>query len=193
MIVNYNVKHFLAQCLRSVQRAIVDIQAEVIVVDNNSQDGSQQMVREKFDDVILIDNQDNPGFSKANNQGIDIAKGRYLLLLNPDTVVAEDTFTRCIDFMDQHLDAGALGIKMIDGYGKFLPESKRALPTPWVSFYKIFGLSALFPKSKRFGKYHLTFLDKEENHEIEILSGAFMWMRTSLIREIGGLDETFFM
>ncbi|MEO1803162.1 MAG: glycosyltransferase [Bacteroidota bacterium] len=193
IIVNYNVKHFLAQCLRSVQRAIVDIQAEIIVVDNNSQDGSQQMVREKFDDVILIDNQDNPGFSKANNQGIDIAKGRYLLLLNPDTVVAEDTFTRCIDFMDQHLDAGALGIKMIDGYGKFLPESKRALPTPWVSFYKIFGLSALFPKSKRFGKYHLTFLDKEENHEIEILSGAFMWMRTSLIREIGGLDETFFM
>ncbi|MEL6135305.1 MAG: glycosyltransferase, partial [Bacteroidota bacterium] len=177
--------------MRSVQRATATIEAEVIVVDNHSQDGSQQMVREQFgDSVILIDNQDNPGFSKANNQGMDIARGRYILLLNPDTVVAEDTFTKCIAFMDAHPEAGSLGIQMIDGYGKFLPESKRALPTPWVSFYKIFGLSTLFPKSKRFGKYHLTYLPKDENHEIEILSGAYMWLRTSLIREIGGLDET---
>lgn len=193
IIVNYNVKHFLEQCLRSVQRASKDLAVETIVVDNNSKDGSQQMLREKFPEVLLIDNQDNPGFSKANNQGIDIAKGKYVLLLNPDTIVQEDTFRRCFDFMEAHPDGGALGVKMLDGEGKFLPESKRALPTPMVSFYKIFGLAAIFPKSRTFGKYHLTYLSKEENHEIEILSGAFMFMRKQTLDEIGGLDETFFM
>lgn len=194
IIVNYNVKHFIEQCLLSVRKAIEGMQAEVIVVDNNSVDGSQQMLREKFaDEIILIENTGNPGFSKANNQGIAIAKGRYVLLLNPDTVVEEKTFHTCLAFMDARPKAGALGVKMIDGKGHFLPESKRALPTPWVSFYKIFGLSALFPKSRRFGKYHLSYLDKDENHEIEILSGAFMWMRKSALDEIGYLDEDFFM
>lgn len=170
------------------------MEAEVIVVDNNSVDGSQQMLQEKFQDQItLIKNTDNPGFAKANNQGIRIAKGRYVLLLNPDTVVAEATFSKCLEFMDARPKAGALGVKMIDGQGTFLPESKRALPTPWVSFYKIFGLAALFPRSKRFGKYHLTYLDPQETHEVEILSGAFMWMRKSALEEIGYLDETFFM
>ena len=120
-----------------------------------------------------------------------IAQGRYVLLLNPDTIVEEDSLEACVRFMDEHPDAGGLGVKMIDGTGTFLPESKRALPTPWVSFYKIFGLAALFPKSKRFGQYHLTYLDKDETHEIEILSGAFMFMRKALLDEIGGLDETF--
>jgi len=194
IIVNYNVRHFLEQCLHSVQQAIRGMEAEIIVVDNNSQDGSQAMLRDKFgDSLILIENKDNPGFSKANNQGLAIAKGRWVLLLNPDTVVAEDTFRRCLDFSDKTPDCGALGIYMLDGEGHFLPESKRALPTPWVSFYKIFGLSALFPQSKRFGQYHLTYLDKDEDHQIEILSGAFMWMRKSLLDEIGYLDETFFM
>ena len=166
----------------------------MIVVDNNSVDGSQQMLKERFgEEIILIENRDNPGFSKANNQGIAIAKGKYVLLLNPDTIVEETTFEKCIEFMDTHPKAGGLGVKMIDGQGKFLPESKRALPTPWVSFYKIFGLARLFPKSKRFGKYHLTYLDKDQNHEIEILSGAFMWMRKDLLDQIGYLDETFFM
>ncbi|MEO0900147.1 MAG: glycosyltransferase [Bacteroidota bacterium] len=194
IIVNYNVKHFLEQCLLSVQEAIKGMKAEIIVVDNNSKDGSQEMVREKFgEEVIFIANKDNPGFSKANNQGIKIAKGKWVLLLNPDTVVAEDTFHKCLTFSNETEDCGALGIYMLDGQGEFLPESKRALPTPWVSFYKIFGLSNLFPRSKKFGKYHLTFLDKDEDHEIEILSGAFMWMRKSLLDEIGYLDETFFM
>ncbi|MCI4666952.1 MAG: glycosyltransferase family 2 protein [Bacteroidia bacterium] len=178
----------------SVERAIQGMEAEVIVVDNNSRDGSQQMIREKFGDrVIFIENKDNPGFSKANNQGIAIAKGKWVLLLNPDTVVAEDTFHKCLKFSNSTADCGALGIYMLDGDGHFLPESKRALPTPWVSFYKIFGLAALFPMSSRFGKYHLSYLDKDQDHEIEILSGAFMWMRKSLLEDIGYLDETFFM
>ena len=194
IIVNYNVKHLLEQCIRTAIKASQKLDVELIVVDNNSQDGSQAMVRERFaDEVILIENRDNPGFSKANNQGIAIAKGRYVLLLNPDTVVAEDTFERCFDFMEKHPDAGGLGIRMVDGDGKFLPESKRGLPTPWVAFYKIFGLARLFPKNKTFGKYHLSYLDEHETHEVDVLSGAYMWMRKSVLDEIGGLDETFFM
>lgn len=194
IIVNYNVKHFLEQCLLSVLRASQGLAIEIIVVDNNSQDGSVERVQEKFGNkVICIANKDNPGFSKANNQGIAIAKGKYVLLLNPDTLVEEDTFWVCLDFMDKHPDVGGLGVKMIDGTGKFLPESKRALPTPWVSFYKIFGFSALFPNSPRFAKYHLTYLDKDKNHEIEILSGAFMLMRKETLEKVGYLDEDFFM
>ncbi|MEL6650160.1 MAG: glycosyltransferase, partial [Bacteroidota bacterium] len=194
IIVNYNVKHFLEQCLLSVEKALQFVEGEVIVVDNNSVDGSQQMLRDKFGDrIIFIENKDNPGFSKANNQGIKIAQGRYVLLLNPDTVVEEQTFRKCVDFMDERPKSGALGVKMIDGEGQFLPESKRSLPTPWVSFYKIFGLAKLFHKSKKFGQYHLTYLDKEENHPIEILSGAFMFMRSEALEKIGYLDEDFFM
>ncbi|MEL6192338.1 MAG: glycosyltransferase [Bacteroidota bacterium] len=194
IIVNYNVRYFLEQCLLSALEAAKQLTAEIIVVDNNSTDGSQQLLREKFADTItLIENTDNPGFSKANNQGIHIAKGKYVLLLNPDTVVSEDTFRKCFEYMEAHPKTGGLGVKMIDGDGAFLPESKRSLPTPWVSFYKIFGLSSLFPKSKIFGKYHLSYLDKEENHEIEILSGAYMWMKKDLLEEIGYLDEDFFM
>ncbi len=194
IIVNYNVKYFLEQCLISVQKARGKMQVEIIVIDNASSDGSIEMLTQKFGkDITLIANDDNPGFSKANNQGIHIASGKYVLLLNPDTIVAEDTFEQCFDFMEKHTNAGGLGVKMLDGKGIFLPESKRALPTPSVSFYKIFGLSALFPKSKRFAKYHLTYLDKNQNHEIEILSGAFMWMRKSVLEQIGYLDENFFM
>lgn len=193
IIVNYNVKYFLEQCLYSVQRAIKDIAAEVLVVDNHSVDGSCAMVREKFPWVHLITNQENVGFSRANNQAIRIARGEYVLLLNPDTVVQEDTFVKCIEFMDAHPEGGALGVKMIDGKGHFLPESKRALPTPWVAFYKIFGLSRLFPKSRTFGRYHLTYLNPDQIHEVEILSGAFMFIRRKVLDEIGLLDETFFM
>lgn len=194
VIVNYNVRHFLDQCLASVFHALEGIDGEVIVIDNASSDDSVPMLRERYADrITLIVNTDNPGFSKANNQGIAIAKGEYVLLLNPDTLVAADSFSACIDFMDTHPDAGGLGVKMIDGTGTFLPESKRALPTPWVSFYKIFGLSALFPRSKTFARYHLTYLSADENHEIEILSGAYMWMRKSVLEQIGYLDETFFM
>lgn len=193
VIVNYNVKHFLEQCLHSVAKAAANVQCEIFVVDNNSVDGSVAMVKEKFPDVKLIDNNENLGFSKANNQAIRISSGQYVLLLNPDTVVEDDTFEKIIGFMDQHPEAGGLGVKMVDGKGNFLPESKRGLPTPTVAFYKIFGLSRLFPKSKTFGQYHLTYLDKDEIHQVEILSGAFMLMRKKVLDEVGLLDETYFM
>ena len=193
IIVNYNVKYFLEQCLQSVFKASSHIQCEVIVVDNNSVDGSCQMIEEKFPEVIYIKNKQNVGFSKANNQGIKKSKGKHILLLNPDTVVQEDTFVKCIQFMNNHPDAGSLGVHMIDGKGKFLPESKRSLPTPSVAFYKIFGLSSLLPKSKLFGKYHLGYLDKNTTHEVEILSGAYMFIRKEAIDKAGLLDESFFM
>jgi len=193
IIVNYNVKYFLEQCLLSVRKAVEGMDAEVFVVDNNSVDSSVSMIEEKFPEVELIANKDNRGFSSANNQAIEIAKGEYILLLNPDTIVEEDTFSKVVGFMDEHPDAGGLGVKMVDGKGKFLPESKRGLPTPAVAFYKIFGLSKLFPKSKKFGQYHLGYLDKDKVHEVEILSGAFMLLRKEVLDQIGSLDEAFFM
>ena len=173
--------------------ALKHVEGEVFVVDNHSIDGSVEMVRAKFPEVQLIANKDNVGFSKANNQALRIAKGEYHLLLNPDTIVEEMTFKEVVDFMDAHPDAGGLGVKMIDGKGNFLPESKRGLPTPKDAFYKIFGLSRLFPRSKRFGRYHLSYLDKDQTHEIEILSGAFMLMRKEALDKVGLLDEDFFM
>ncbi|MEM6966645.1 MAG: glycosyltransferase family 2 protein, partial [Bacteroidota bacterium] len=193
IIVNYNVKYFLEQALLSVRKAIPSITAEVFVVDNNSVDESVQMVSEKFPEVHLIQNKSNPGFSTANNQAIRLAKGAYILLLNPDTVVEEDTFEKCVAFMDNHPQAGGLGVKMIDGSGNFLPESKRGFPSPFVAFCKTFGLSSLFPKSKTFNRYHLGFLDKNKTHEVDVLAGAFMLLRKSVLDEIGWLDETFFM
>ena len=193
VIVNYNVEFFLEQCLNSVLTALERVSGEVFVVDNNSIDGSVDMVRQKFPEVILIANTDNRGFSKANNQAMEIAQGQYVLLLNPDTVVEEDTFQKVVQFMDEHPDAGGLGVRMLDGKGKFLPESKRGLPTPAVAFYKIFGLSRIFPKSKRFGKYHLGYLDEFETNEVDVLSGAFMLMRKTALDKVGLLDEAFFM
>ena len=193
IIVNYNVKHFLEQCLKSIYKALNGIEAEIIVVDNNSVDGSLNLIREKFNEVILVSNNKNSGFSVANNQGIKMAKGNNILLLNPDTIVQEDTFIKCLEFLDNHKDAGALGVKMYDGNGRFLPESKRGLPTPIVAFYKIFGLAYLFPQSKVFGNYHLGFLSKNKDHKVDILSGAFMMIKKEVLEKVGLLDEAFFM
>lgn len=193
IIVNYNVQFFLENCLNSVYRSRGVESIEVIVVDNNSVDDSCKMIKKHFPKVKLIENQTNVGFSKANNQAIKVAKGDFVLLLNPDTVVEESTFEECLQFFKNTPDAGGVGVKMFDGKGIFLPESKRGLPTPLVAFYKIFGLSALFPKSKTYGRYHLGYLNQEENHQIDILSGAFMMIRKSVIDEIGDLDEHFFM
>ncbi|TVR41145.1 MAG: glycosyltransferase [Cryomorphaceae bacterium] len=193
VIVNYNVAFFLEQCLQSVARAMKGLETEVWVVDNNSVDGSVAMVRERFPWVKLIESRENLGFSRGNNLAIRQSTGQYVLLLNPDTVLEEDTFRKVVDFMDTHPEAGGLGVKMIDGKGAFLPESKRGLPTPAVAFYKIFGLSALFPRSKRFGRYHLGYLSNDEVHEIEVLSGAFMLMRKEALDKVGLLDEDFFM
>lgn len=193
VIVNYNVKYFLEQCLHSVNKAMEGLETEVFVVDNNSVDGSCSHIRERFPWVKLIENRENVGFSKANNQAIRTASGKYILLLNPDTVVEENTFSKCFRFMETHDDAGALGVKMIDGSGHFLPESKRAFPTPWVAFYKIFGLSRLFPRSKKFGKYHLGYLSENETHKVEVLAGAFMFLRREALDKVGLLDEDYFM
>ncbi|HRZ20585.1 MAG TPA: glycosyltransferase family 2 protein, partial [Bacteroidales bacterium] len=193
IIVNYNVKYFLEQCLLSVRKALAGLQGEVFVVDNNSVDSSAEMVREKFPEVVLLENSENVGFARANNMAIRRSKGEYVLLLNPDTVVEDDTFGKIIGFMDSQPQAGALGVKMVDGKGRFLPESKRGLPTPSVAFYKIFGLSRLFPGSRRFGRYHLGYLDRDQIHEVEILSGAFMLIRREALDKVGLLDEAFFM
>ena len=203
IIVNYNVRYFLEQALLSVRKALAPpagggglsggLVADVWVVDNNSVDDSVQMVQDKFPEVHLIANRDNVGFSTANNQAIRKSEGEYVLLLNPDTVVEEDTFEKCIAFMDAHPDAGALGVRMIDGSGKFLPESKRGFPSPWVAFCRTFGLSSFFPKSKLFNQYHLGYLNEHEIHPVDVLSGAFMLLRRSALDKAGLLDEAFFM
>lgn len=193
VIVNYNVQYFLDQCLDSVQKALRGLNAEVLIVDNCSVDGSLEMLEAKYPQFTVIANKENVGFSRANNQAIRISRGKYVLLLNPDTVVGEDTFEKVIAFMEAHPDAGGLGIHMIDGKGGFLPESKRGLPRPMVAFYKIFGLSSLFPKSARFSRYHLGHLPNDQNHDIDVLSGAFMCMRKEALDKVGLLDETFFM
>ncbi|MFN5417589.1 MAG: glycosyltransferase [Flavobacteriia bacterium] len=193
IIVNYNVEYFLEQCLNSCFKALRNVSGEIFVVDNNSIDGSNEMVKSKFPTVHLIENKKNVGFSKANNQAIEISKGKYVLLLNPDTVVEEDSFEKVLQFMDENPNAGGLGVRMLDGKGRFLPESKRGLPTPSVAFFKIFGLSSLFSKSKIFGKYHLGYLSEFKTNEVDILSGAFMLLRKETLDKVGLLDETFFM
>ena len=193
IIVNYNVRHFLEQCLHSVRKASENTECEVFVVDNNSADGSCSMVIEQFPEVKLIRNLHNAGFSAANNQAIRQSRGKYVLLLNPDTLVEEDTFTRCLTFMKGHPDAGALGVKMINGNGKLLPESKRALPTPGTAFFKMSGLSVLFPRSQLFNRYYLGHLDDSTTSEAEIISGAFMFIRKEALEKTGLMDETFFM
>ena len=193
IIVNYNVQFFLEQALKAVQVASQRLAVEIWVVDNHSSDESVALVREKFPKVKLIANQQNYGFSVANNQAIRQAIGKYILLLNPDTVVQEDTFDKCYAFMEAHPEAGALGVRMIDGSGRFLPESKRGFPSPSVAFYKTFGLSSFFPKSPIFNRYHLGHLGEFETNTVDVLAGAFMWMRKSVLDQVGLLDEQFFM
>lgn len=196
VIVNYNVRYFLEQCLDSVAKALEHLapqKAEVFVVDNASVDGSPQMIKERFPWCHLIENSENVGFSKANNQAIRLSGGRYILLLNPDTLIQPDTLSSVCAFMEEHPEAGALGVRMVDGRGRFLPESKRGLPTPLTAFFKIFGLSALFPRSRFFGRYHLRYLDEFQIHAVDVLSGAFMLIRRSALMKVGLLDEDFFM
>jgi GT2 family glycosyltransferase len=193
IIVNYNVKYFLEQCLFSVQKALVGIDAEVIVVDNASTDGSRDYLEPLFPGVRFIWNTDNPGFGRACNQGIGYSSGSNVLFLNPDTIVPEDCFHICLQFLQEHMDAGALGIRMLDGQGKFLPESKRSFPSPLTAFYKLSGLASLFPYSKNFGQYHLGHLNEHKDHEVDVLAGAFMMVRRDVLDRIGGFDPAFFM
>ena len=193
IIVNYNVKHFLEQCLCSVQKAITGIPAEIIVVDNCSADNSIDYLQPKFPSVQFIANAENLGFAKGCNIGLKKAMGQFILFLNPDTLLPEDCFQKCISFLESHTVAGALGIKMLDGRGKFLKESKRAFPSPMTSLYKLVGLSRLFPRSKVFSKYHLGYLNENENHEVDVLAGAFMMIKKEVLEKVGSFDEIFFM
>lgn len=196
VIVNYNVKDFLRQCLLSVAQSrelAWGEDFEVFVVDNKSADGSVEMIRSEFPKVKLIANNENLGFSKANNQAIRQGVGKYVLLLNPDTLIEPDTLKKCLDFMEAHPQAGGLGVKMTDGEGHFLRESKRGLPTPRTAFYKISGLCHFFPHSKRFAAYYMGHLDAAKVHEVDILSGAFMMLRAETLNKVGLLDEQFFM
>jgi len=191
IILNYNVRYFLELCVLSVQNAIQNSDAEIIVIDNNSQDDSCAMMKQRFPNVKLIENKDNLGFPKGNNIGVAVAKGEYICILNPDTVVAEDTFTKILAFAKRQNELGIVGCKLIDGTGNFLPESKRGIPTPFVAFTKITGLYKIFPKA--FGKYYAQHLSVNETGEVEILVGAFMLMKRDLYNEIGGFDENCFM
>jgi GT2 family glycosyltransferase len=193
VIVNYNVQYFLEQVLLSVRKAAHGLSVETWVVDNKSADNSVAMCREKFPEVKCIANTENVGFSKANNQAIRASESDYVLLLNPDTVVREDTFQKCLDFMENHPEAGALGVKTIDGSGLFLPESKRGFPSPWVAFCKAFGLSSVFPNSKLFNGYYLGHISPDQTHICDVLVGSFMFMRRTALDEVGLLDEDFFM
>lgn len=195
IILNYNVRYFLEQCVYSVQKALAHINGEIIVVDNASSDDSCQMMRTKFPDVTLIVNHDNLGFPKGNNIGVAQAKGEYICILNPDTVVAEDTFVKILASIGKSipLNVGIIGCKLIDGTGRFLPESKRGVPTPWVAFTKIFGLYKWFPTIKWFNQYYAQHLTKDENGQVDILVGAFMVMKKKLYLEVGGFDENCFM
>ena len=191
IILNYNVRYFLELCVLSVQNAIQNIDAEIIVIDNNSQDDSCAMMKLRFPNIKLIENKENSGFPKGNNIGVAVAQGEYICILNPDTVVAEDTFIKVLAFAKKQNELGIVGVKLIDGTGNFLPESKRGIPTPWVALTKIMGLYKLFPKA--FGKYYAQHLSENETGNVEILVGAFMLLKRDLYNEIGGFDEDCFM
>lgn len=193
IIINFNVKYFLEHCLNSVLTALNGINGEIIVVDNQSTDGSKEYFKNRFQQVNFIWNDVNIGFGKANNLGLKYATGEYILFLNPDTILPEDCLEKCIGFLQSNQDNGALGVKMLDGSGKFLKESKRSFPYPFTSLYKLTGLAKLFPRSRVFAKYHLGNLDENENHEVDVLAGAFMMIPRKIMQVVKGFDEDFFM
>jgi len=193
VIVNYNVRYYLEQCLLSVEKALCGVNGEVFVVDNNSTDDSVSVLRAKFPWVQFIENKENVGYSRANNQAIQQSRGEYVLLLNPDTFIGESSLRECIAFMDSNPQAGMCGVSMLKDDGTFAPESRRGVPTVFTAFCKMSGLCGLFPKSRLFGRYYMQYLDKQRISEIEIVSGAFMFIRKSVLDKVGLLDETFFM
>jgi len=193
IIVTYNVSDHLQYCLLSVYRSAKNLDAEVIVIDNASTDNTVQVVKERFPKVLIIENKSNDGFSKGCNHGAAMAKGETLLFLNPDTIVGESTLEYVLNHLSNHAKVGAAGVMMIDGTGKFLPESKRGIPDSWNSFCKILGLTSLFPNSYIFSGYHAGHLSKEQEHSVPVLSGAFMMVKRTAFKEVGGFDERFFM
>ena len=193
IILNYNVKHFLEACISSEQKAITSLDAEIIVVDNASTDGSKEMMKNVFPTITYLYQTTNAGFPKGNNIGVAKAKGKYICILNPDTIVAENTFEAILKHITTLPNYGVLGCKLIDGSGNFLPESKRGIPTPWVAFTKVMGLYSVFPKMKLFNQYYAQDIDENENGKVSILVGAFMFLEKQLYEKVGGFDEDCFM
>jgi len=177
IIVNYNVRDFLMHSLESIQRAVVNFSHEIFVVDNASVDGSVEMVKNRFPDVNLIENQLNKGFAAANNQAMKESSGKYIVLINPDTVVQEDTFSRLLEFMEENADAGACTCKILNPDGSFSVDSRHSIPTPMTAFWKQIGFHRLFPKSKTFARYNLTYLDENEISPVDAISGSFMFIQ----------------
>lgn len=184
VIVNYNVRELLSECIKSVNTAMTGLDGDIYVVDNNSSDGSVDYIRDHFPDVHVIANSDNQGFAHANNQAIRQTNSDYVLLLNPDTVVFEGTLRGCVDFMDAHPQCGGVGVRMLTREGTVAPESRRAIPTPWVAFLKMLGFTR---------KYYMSHLPWDKPGQIEVISGAFCMLRHKALDQIGLLDEDFFM
>ncbi len=193
IIVNYNVKFFLEQCLYAVTKALKNIESEILVIDNGSVDESIAYLQPIFSSVIFIQNSSNEGFAKANNRALTQAKGKYILFLNPDTIIGEESLQQCIGFFEAHKNAGAVGVRMIDGSGKFLPESKRSFPTMLSAIFKLSGLANVFNRSSFFNKYALGNLDELQIHEVDVIAGAFMMVKKSLLNSLNGFDERYFM
>lgn len=193
VIVSYNTRYFIDLCIASVIKSLANIEGEIIIVDNNSSDKSPQFIKKQYPNISLIENKQNEGFGRANNQGIKAAKGEYVLLLNPDTLVPEACLKQCINYLDNHPDKGALGVKMVDGSGHFLPESKRGLPTPKTAFYKMSGLYRLCPKSAEIARYYHGNIAEDETHDVDILTGAFFMARKTIGDNVGWFDEAYFM
>lgn len=193
IIVSYNTRELLKNCINSIYMTYPEKDLEILVVDNASSDGSPTMLKENFRDVILIESKENLGFAKANNIAIKKAKGDYILLLNPDTIITKNSIIKCINYMDKHRDVGILGCKVVMPDGKLDLACRRSFPTPSVSFYRMTGLSKLCPKNKLFGQYNLTYLDENETYEVDSIVGAFMLTRSEIIDQVGILDEDYFM
>ena len=193
IIVNYNVKYFLELCLYSLNRAATNISYEIFVVDNASNDGSREYLENKFPSVHFRWNTDNVGFAKANNSVLAEAKGDFILFLNPDTIIAEDCLDQALSFARMQKNFGGCGIRMVDGSGEFLPESKRSFPSASASFFKMTGVSSLFPRSKLFARYYAGHLSANKSHEVDVLAGAFMLICKKALNKTGGFDEDFFM
>ncbi len=207
IIINYRVPYFLELCLQSVGKCLKGLDAEIIVVDNHSADGSVDFLRPLFPEVKWILNTQNAGFARANNQALKQSAGEYILFLNPDTMVPEDFAKNCLNFFlsGNHPDPsdplelpgwpglGGLGVRMIDGNGRFLKESRRGLPAPWVAFCRLSGLSNLFPRSRRFATYYLGYLPPDRTHPAPVLCGACLWVSRAALNDAGPFDEHFFM
>ena len=193
VIVNYNVSHYLLQCVDSLSHALRGTDSEVIVVDNHSRDNSVTLLRQYHPEVRIVENLHNLGFAKANNIAIRQSRGEYVLLLNPDTIVSESVVKGVISFLDRHPEAGSAGVRMLNADGTVAPESRRGVPTPMTAFYKLSGLCGMFPNSRRFGRYYLGHLPWDSPQQIEVVSGAFCMLRTSVLKKVGLLDEDYFM